>query len=426
MLAHRSRSLSLAGIMALLAILFGAIFVACGDDDADEPEPTPTQTAASPAATSPTTTPSPTPTEEPIEGEILVFAASSLTDAFTEAGEAFQAKNPKAKVTFNFAASSALATQINEGAPADVFASADSAQMRAVTEKGNAADPVIFVTNKPTIVVPKSGSPVEAFADLTKSGVRLVLAGPEVPIGRYAREILTNASKPGAGVSEDFSDKVLENLKSNEANVRAVLAKVQLGEADAGIVYTTDAAIATDEVRLIEIPEQYNVVAQYPMAAVKEAKNSAGAKAWVDFILGTDGQALMAKYGFGKPPAEATTATGTVTIEGAVDKQVSITADQVKAMPQKTVKATDSKGVENSYTGASLASVLALAGVKSSATQVTFTGADGYAKTVAVADLKNDPDAVLIVEESNGFLRNIIPSQPPGTWVKALAKIVVE
>ncbi len=269
--------------LALLVLLVPLLGAACvGDDDA---MPT-ASLAATPA---------------PVEGEIVVLAASSLTDAFKEAGTKFTETNPKAKVTFSFAASSALSTQINEGAPADVFASADSAQMKIVTDKGNATDPVVFATNLPAVVVPKSGSPVQSFNDLAKPGVRLVLAGPEVPIGRYARDILTNASKASGGVSADFSGKTLANLKSNESNVRAVLTKIQLGEADAGIIYTTDAATATIDVKVIDIPTQYNVIAQYPIASTKGGKNAAGAKAWLAFILSPDGQAVLAKYGFGKP-----------------------------------------------------------------------------------------------------------------------------
>lgn len=236
-----------------------------------------------------------------VEGEVIVFAASSLTDAFKEAGTRFRELNPKARVTFNFAASSALATQIKEGAPADVFASADSAQMKVVTGRGNAVDPVIFATNLPTLIVPKAGSPVQDFADLAKRGVRLVLAGPDVPIGKYAREILANASKENGGISADFSDKALANLKSNEANARGVLTKVQLGEADAGVVYATDAAVATNGVRLVDIPAPFNVVARYPIASLKGGENTSGGQAWVDYILGPEGQAVLAKHGFGKP-----------------------------------------------------------------------------------------------------------------------------
>ncbi len=237
----------------------------------------------------------------PGESEVVVFAASSLTEAFKAAATRFQELNPKARVTFNFASSSALATQINEGAPGDVFASADTVQMKVVTDRGNAANPVSFATNLPTVIVPKSGSPVASFADLAKPGVRLVLAGPGVPIGKYSRDLLANASKASGGVSPDFSEKVLANLKSNEANVRAVLTKVQLGEADAGIVYTTDAAIASADVRLVQIPAAYNAIAQYPIATTKGAKNPLAAKAWVAFILSADGQAILARFGFGRP-----------------------------------------------------------------------------------------------------------------------------
>ena len=280
----RFRSWALAVPPALVAIVFAGVLAACGGDDSPMPAVAPSTTAAPPA-----------------EGEIVVFAASSLTDAFKEARTKFQDQNPKAKVTFNFSSSSALATQINEGASADVFASADSAQMKVVTDRGNAADPVIVGTNLPTVVVPKAGSPVQAFADLARPGVRLVLAGPEVPIGKYARDVFTNASQPGGGISADFSGKALANLKSNESNVRAVLAKVQLGEADAGVVYGTDASIARNDVKVVPIPTQYNVIAAYPIAMLTGAKNPVGARAWVAFVLGTDGQAILAKYGFGGP-----------------------------------------------------------------------------------------------------------------------------
>jgi molybdate transport system substrate-binding protein len=120
-----------------------------------------------------------------------------------------------------------------------------------------------------------------------------------VPIGAYARQVLANASQASGGPGPNFADDVLANLASNEANVRAVLAKVQLGEADAGIVYNTDAAVAGDDVKVIEIPEAYNVVATYPIVALKEAGNPAVAQAWIDFILSAESQAILAKHGFG-------------------------------------------------------------------------------------------------------------------------------
>jgi molybdate transport system substrate-binding protein len=127
-----------------------------------------------------------------------------------------------------------------------------------------------------------------------------VLAAKDVPIGRYARQILANASGAN-GVGPGFGDQVLRNLKSEEANVRAVLSKVQLGEADAGIVYRTDIAAASGEVTAIDIPGQYDVVAEYPVATVMDSKNAATARAFVEYILSDAGQATLAKYGFGKP-----------------------------------------------------------------------------------------------------------------------------
>ena len=234
------------------------------------------------------------------EREITVFAASSLTESFKDMGAAFEEANLGVNVTFNFAASSALATQINEGAPADVFAAADAAQMKAVTDAGHAGEAVTFARNTPVVVVPAGSAAVGSFADLAKPGLKLVLAAAEVPIGRYSREILAKASGPG-GVSPEFSGRVLANLKSNEANVRAVLAKVQLGEADAGIVYRTDAAAAGNDVKVVEIPLEFNVVAEYPIATVTQTKNQAAADAFVAFVRSAAGAAILQKHGFANP-----------------------------------------------------------------------------------------------------------------------------
>jgi molybdate transport system substrate-binding protein len=238
--------------------------------------------------------------ETAIRGEITVFAASSLTDAFNAIGKGFEGAHPGTKVTFNFGASSALATQINEGAPADVFASADDVNMQVVAGKGGVGTPTPFASNTPVVVAANNSTLVQSFADLATPGMKLVLAAKDVPIGRYARAILSNASSSG-GIAPDFAARVLANLKSEEANVRAVLSKVQLGEADAGVVYRTDIAAAAGGVREIAIPQQYNVVAQYPIAAVKRSKNGETAQAFIDYVLSDAGQAILARYGFGKP-----------------------------------------------------------------------------------------------------------------------------
>ncbi len=284
-----SKSLAVLAAILLAVTSFAA---ACGDDDSS---------STATAAQTPGTTATAAPTTRPLSGDITVFGAASLTDAFKEAGKVFEAAHPGVHVAFTFAGSSTLATQINEGQPGDVFASADGANMKKVTDRGGASSaPVNFASNVPVVVVPTSGSPVQTFEDLAKPNIKLVLAAAAVPIGNYSRQILANASATG-GISPDFSDKVLANLKSNEADVKAVLAKVQTGEADAGIVYSTDAAVAGNDVKTVAIPEQFNVVAQYPIAALKESGHADVASAFVGFITSDAGRAILRKYGFGKP-----------------------------------------------------------------------------------------------------------------------------
>lgn len=259
----------------------------------------PAVASPSPAAT-PTPTPRPTPTVEPVSGEVVVFAAASLTDAFEEIAQQFQARHPGATVTFNFAGSSALRTQLAQGAKADVFASADEKNMRGAQEDGTiVGEPQVFVRNIPVVVVP-AGNPagIAEFKDLAKPGVRLVLEAKDVPIGNYARQILAKASQDPA-YGADFADRVLANVVSEETNVKAALTKVALGEADATFVYVSDVTPdMRDKVRVVEVPEQFNVVAQYYIGQVKEAPNPAAGKAFIEFVLSPEGQAILEKWGF--------------------------------------------------------------------------------------------------------------------------------
>jgi molybdate transport system substrate-binding protein len=221
---------------------------------------------------------------------VTVFAAASLTEAFTSIGQAFERAHPEATVQFSFAGSSTLVAQIKEGAPADVFASADEANMQKAADAGELADrPRIFATNRLIIVVPK-GNPkqIASLADLAKPGVTLALAAPEVPAGKYASEIFAKASvKPTAA--------------SQEVDVRAVLNKVAMDEADAGIVYITDVRAAAGKVEAIAIPDQYNVAARYPIAALKRAGDATTAKAFVDFVLSPPAQSMLKELGFLAP-----------------------------------------------------------------------------------------------------------------------------
>jgi molybdate transport system substrate-binding protein len=221
-------------------------------------------------------------------GEIKVFAAASLTAAFTRIGEQFTAANGGTKVTFNFAGSQALATQIQQSAPADVFASADLANMDKV--KDLVGTPQNFASNQLQIVVEK-GNPkgVEGLDDLANADLKVVLAAPEVPAGKYAAEALGKAG-------------VTVKPVSAEDNVKAVVTKVSLGEADAGIVYVTDVTAGGDKVEGVDIPEQLNVRATYPIATVKASQARDQAQAFMDLALSAEGQQVLKEHGFLPPP----------------------------------------------------------------------------------------------------------------------------
>ena len=223
---------------------------------------------------------------------ITVFAASSLTEAFNEMAQTFEAANPGVNVDLNFAGSSTLSTQISQGAPADVFASADERQMEAVAEE-IVGTPQRFAGNSLVMITPE-GSSLSTPEDLAEPGTLLVLAGPDVPVGRYA---LKSLDKLNARYGEDFSARVLKNLVSEETNVRQAAAKVALGEADTAIVYATDAAV-TEGIRVIDIPDAYNIEAAYTIAVVKGSAQRELAERFLEFILSDEGRATLARYGF--------------------------------------------------------------------------------------------------------------------------------
>ncbi|HNH26647.1 MAG TPA: molybdate ABC transporter substrate-binding protein, partial [Anaerolineales bacterium] len=215
--------------------------------------------------------------------------------------ENFQTANPGVTVTFNFAGSQALRTQIEEGAPADIFASASGKEMDAAIEGKFIAEDSnqVFLTNKLVVILPADNpAGLETLEDLANSGVKIVLAAEEVPVGNYARQALDLMN---GSFGADFKDKVLANVVSNEDNVKQVVSKVQLGEADAGIVYTSD-AVAAPELKSIEIPAELNVIAKYPIAPLVKSENADLAQAFMDYVLSDEGQAILAKWGFGPKP----------------------------------------------------------------------------------------------------------------------------
>lgn len=229
------------------------------------------------------------------EEEVVVFAAASLRESFAEMGTLFEASHPGVKVRFNLAGSQELRTQIENGAPTDVFASADPKHMQALLAAKLALDPKVFARNEPVLVVPK-GNPagIKSLRDLPRAK-RIVVGVPEVPIGAYTLRIIDAASKR---YGDDFRSGVEARIVSRELNVRQVLAKVSLGEADAAVVYRTDAQAVGKSVEVIDIPAELNVVAEYPIAVLARAKARPLAKQFVDLVLSTRGREVLHRFGF--------------------------------------------------------------------------------------------------------------------------------
>ena len=232
---------------------------------------------------------------------LTVLAAASLTESFSELGARFEAQNPGVKVAFNFAGSQQLAQQLAQGAPADVFASASPKYMdvAAQTRRVDPNSSKIFAKNRLVLIYP-SDNPggLGRLQDLAKAGLKLDLADKSVPVGQYALDFLDKAARDPA-FDPQFKANVLKNVVSYEDNVKAVLTKVALGEADAGIVYTTDVTPdAAGKVNRLDIPDALNTLAVYPIAPIVDSPNAALARAFVDLVLSADGQGVLGKYGF--------------------------------------------------------------------------------------------------------------------------------
>ncbi len=220
---------------------------------------------------------------------MLVSAAASLTDAFAEVEAAFEDANPGVDVVLNLGPSSGLREQILEGAPADVFASANTSNMDQVVEAGeNASEPEIFVTNLLQIAVP-TGNPggVVGLDDFADEALLIGLCAEDVPCGDFGRQALEKAG-------------VTPSIDTNEPDVRALLTKIEAGELDAGITYVTD-VLSTDGAEGVDIPEEFNVVAEYPIATLASAPNPDGGAAFVEFVLSEAGQEILTSYGFTSP-----------------------------------------------------------------------------------------------------------------------------
>ncbi len=233
-----------------------------------------------------------------------MFAAVSLSAAFEEMADTFRVHHPGTQVQFNFAGTPTLMLQLVQGAQADVFASADQPWMAAARDSGYVAgNPLIFAHNALVVIVPAANpGHIERIEDLVRPGLKLVLAGETVPAGRYARQVFERLANTN-GMPREFDKRVLRNVASNEENVKGVLTKVALGEADVGVVYESDITAADGErVKRIPIPEDAGIVAVYPIAALTRAKDPALARAFVDLVMTGNGQRVLIRHGFRSPP----------------------------------------------------------------------------------------------------------------------------
>ncbi|RZS90956.1 molybdate transport system substrate-binding protein [Motilibacter rhizosphaerae] len=261
---------------AVLVLASAAVLAGCGSSSGS-PSSAPAPTGAGSAASG------------KVAGRITVLAAASLKESFTALGKQFEAANPGTKVVFSFGASSDLAAQVTNGAPADVFASASAKTMDTVVKAGKATSPEDFATNSMEIAVPRDNpAHVKTVADLARAGVKVALCQAQVPCGATAAKVFTNA-------------KVTVEPVTLEADVKATLTKVSLGEVDAGVVYVTDVKAAGTKVLGVPIPAATNASTAYPLAVLKGAKNPGTAKAFEDFVLSDAGQQVLAAAGFEKP-----------------------------------------------------------------------------------------------------------------------------
>jgi molybdate transport system substrate-binding protein len=273
-------------------IVLGLVLAACANGTSGSPgRSTGTVRTASTGVSAPSAAPA----------ALTIYGAASLKGALDNAKAAYETANPGTTLTISTDSSATLETQIEQGAPADVFLSADTTNPKKLVDNGLAAgDAVTFAGNKLTVIVPTANpAGIKTAADLAKRGLKVIAAGDAVPITKYATQLVANLAKE-AGYPADFAAKYAANIASKEDNVKAVVAKIELGEGDAGIVYVTDAKAST-KVKTVDVPDAANVPATYAGVVVKGSKNAATAQAFLTWFAGPDGQAILGSFGFLPP-----------------------------------------------------------------------------------------------------------------------------
>jgi molybdate transport system substrate-binding protein len=370
---------------------------------------------------------------------LTVFAASSLTDAFNEVKTQFEAANPGVTITYSFGASNTLATQLSQGAPADIFASANATQMNAaITAKRIAGKPRTFAKNRLVLIVPVDNpAKIATLKDLAKPGIKLVLAAKGVPVRDYTETMLGKLAKlPDYGT--DYQTAFLKNVVSEEANVRQVSAKVSLGEADAGFVYRSDVTPdISSKVTIIQIPDSVNTLATYPIAVTDNSPNADLAKQYIDYVLSPDGQKILVKWNFISSVIPALPATITLPTDGALHltgqvlNPLKFSADDLKnnytAQKADVTYVSGTDTVKASFTGVYLRDLLDAAEVNYNPDQkndtlslfIVATGSDGYQAVIAYAEIDpnfaNQPILVAYAQDGNAISpRLVVPGDSHG------------
>lgn len=252
--------------------------------------------AACGGSTSSTTS---TATTAPAVTTLNVFAAASLKESFNVIAAKYTRAHPNITIKLNFAGSQILEQQVASGAPADVFASADQTNMQKAVDAGLVGNSQVFVKNRLTVIIPAANpGNINTLKDLSRKGVKIDIGAPAVPAGKYSLQVLAKMAQ-SSNYGPAYENAVKANFVSQETDVKAVVNKVQLGEVDAGFVYVTDVTAAvSNKIKMIDIPDNFNVIAQYPIAVTKSSAHSNDARAFVQYILSPEGQAVLQQYHF--------------------------------------------------------------------------------------------------------------------------------
>lgn len=340
---------------------------------------------------------------------LTVFAAASLKESFTTIARRYEASHPGLTIKLNFAGSQTLAAQINHGAQADVFASAGAKNLDDIAyDKGSLR---VFVLNKLEIAVRNGLGGVRSVRDLAKVQ-NLVVADPSVPVGRYTEAFFSKASK---AYGLRWLAAVRSHVVSREVDVKAVLAKVKLGEADAGVVYVSDVATARGQVGEVPIPDDLNLIAEYPVGIPAAAANKEDAKHFIKSLMDDSSQALFARDGF----VSVTSPVSTLLVRSSKGTS-RIPLPLSSKFPTLTVQVANERKEAVRYTGVPVVAVLSRI---AKAGSVDFVGADRYVQTIPIAELK--ARKAILVRSKDGNYQLIVPGLKPSTWVQWIRTLVL-